>query len=347
MQNSRRSRAVTLKDLAEQSGLTTAAVSMILNGRGKFKVETVAKVREIAEKLNYVPNVNAYRLVKQQTNLIGLLVPNINAPFTIEVLCGVEAALKGSGYNLVIYSTTGKAEEEEKIYREIARGKQVDGIVVQLFDHSERRTKLFSSFQLPCVVIEADLKSLDSISVDNVLGAFEATEYLIKMGRKKIIFVYASQSTVMKERLEGYLSALKKHRIPPLKEHILEIESSEVEKFHFDEGVKIVRLVQEKIDKKEMPKFDAVFCANGDEVAAGVIRGLGTLNLRVPQDVAVIGYDDQPIARTAIPALTTVRQPIQEMGSKAVKFLLNRLENPKHKPQVLRINPELILRETA
>jgi LacI family transcriptional regulator len=338
----------TLKDVAREAGITPAAVSMILNGRGKFKEATVAKVRRIAERLSYVPNASAYRLVKQQTNLIGLLVPSMVEPFTIEVLRGVEEALKGSGYNLVIYSTAGNNErEEEKIYRNIARGKQVDGLVVQLFDHTEKRTKVYASYQLPCAVIEADIKTIDSVSVDNVRGAFEATEYLIKLGRRRILFPYASSSTVMSERLEGHLAALKKYKLPIRDDLLIKVLYETEEKFNFNEGVKLIEELLKKVKEQSMPMVDALFCANGDEVATGAVRALLQHGFRVPADVAVIGFDDQPIARIALPALSTVRQPIRQMGRAAVEFLMRRLQYPAQKPQSLRVAPELILRETA
>ncbi|MFN3385111.1 MAG: LacI family DNA-binding transcriptional regulator [Candidatus Thermochlorobacter sp.] len=351
MKSSRKSQkngTATLKDVAKLAGLTPAAVSMILNGRGKFKESTVAKVRRIAEQVNYVPNASAYRLVKQRTNLIGLLVPSMVEPFTIEILRGVEEALKGTPYNLVIYSTAGNDEQaEETIYRNIARGKQVDGLVVQLFDHTERRTKVYASYQLPCAVIEADLKSLDSVSVDNVKGACEATDYLIRQGRQRIVFPYASASTVMSERLEGHLTALRQHGLPIQDELLIKVLYETEEKFNFNEGVKLIERLLQKVRQGEMKMFDAVFCANGDEVAAGVVRTLIQHHIKVPHDVAVIGFDDQPIARIVTPALTTVRQPVRQMGRTAVEFLLRRLENPKQSPQSMRIVPELIIRETA
>ncbi|MDW8436933.1 MAG: LacI family DNA-binding transcriptional regulator [Chloroherpetonaceae bacterium] len=335
--------AVTIKDVAARAGLTPAAVSMILNGKGTFKEETIMKVKRIVRELNYVPNVNATRLVKRETKLIGLLVPSMAEPFTIEVLRGIESQIRNSGYNLVIHSTVGRPKSEEEIYRDIARSRQVDGIVVQLFDHNQNRTQEFIQHKLPCVVIEADLKELDSISVNNYAGGFRATDYLARKGKKKILLVYGPlPSTVMSERRRGYEAALKKHNIRLSQKLLFEApyKISEMRQ----QGSEVIESFARK--SKELP-FDAVFCAAGDEMAIGIVTALLELGYRIPKDVAVVGFDDQPIAQLISPHLTTIRQPIQKMGATAIDFLLHRIKHPDAPIQSRRLEPELIIRETA
>ena len=335
--------AVTIKDVAKMAGLTPAAVSMILNGKGTFKEETIKKVKKIVRDLNYVPNINATRLVKQETKLIGLLVPSMAEPFTVEVLRGIESQIRNSGYNLVIHSTTGRPKSEEEIYSDIARSRQVDGIVVQLFDHNQNRTQEFIQHNLPCVVIEADLKELDSISVNNYEGGFRATDYLVRKGKKKILLVYGPMpSSVMSERRRGYEAALKKNKIRLSQKLLLEVpyKISEMRQ----QGSEVIENFIRK--SKELP-FDAVFCAAGDEMAIGIVTALLEHGYQIPKQIAVIGFDDQPIAQLISPHLTTVRQPIQKMGATAFDFLLQRIKSPDAPKQSRRLEPELIVRETA
>lgn len=338
-----KSAATTIKDVAALAGITPAAVSMILNGKGTFREETIKKVKKIARELNYVPNVNATRLVKRETKLIGLLVPSMAEPFTVEVLRGIESQMRNSSYNLVIHSTVGRPKSEEEIYRDIARSRQVDGIVVQLFDHNHNRTQEFIQHDVPCVVIEADLKELDSIAVDNFEGGFRATDYLARKGKTKILLVYGPMpSTVMSERRRGYEAALKKNKLRMSQRLLFEApyKISEMRQ----QGREAIEQFAQK--NKRLP-FDAVFCAAGDEMAIGIVTALLERGYRIPKDVAVIGFDDQPIAQLVSPHLTTVRQPIQKMGATAIEFLLNRIKNPSAPIQRRLLVPELIIRETA
>jgi DNA-binding LacI/PurR family transcriptional regulator len=344
MKNQIHNGRVTIKDVAKAAGLTPAAISMILNDKGSFKEATVKKVKRIVEQLNYVPNINATRLVKQETKLLGLLVPSMAEPFTVEVLRGIESHIRNSGYNLVIHSTSGRPKSEEDIFRDIARSRQVDGMVIQLFDHNPKRTQEFLSHQLPCVVIEADTKELDSISVNNYEGGYQAAQYLLKHGRKNILIVYGPlPSDVMTERCRGYEAALLRQKIKPPQRLKLEVDYKISEMRQ--QGVEVVEKFLKK-NSKQLP-FDAVFCAAGDEMAIGVVTALQEHGVRVPEDVAVIGYDDQPIAQLIRPTLTTIRQPIREMGATAVEFLIHRIKNPDSPHQHKHLEPQLIVRETA
>jgi DNA-binding LacI/PurR family transcriptional regulator len=266
-------------------------------------------------------------------------------PFTVEVLRGIESHIRNSGYNLLIHSTAGRPKSEEDIYHEIARSRQVDGMVVQLFDHSEKRTNEFLRNDMPCVVIEADLKELDSISVNNFEGGFQATNYLLKTKRKKILLVYGPMpSSVMQERQRGYQEALRRLKINPSLRLMLEVDYKISEMRQ--QGVEVIENFLKRKKSKSLP-FDAVFCAAGDEMAIGIVTSLIENGYRVPEEVAVIGFDDQPIAQLVRPYLSTVRQPIREMGATAVEFLIYRIKNPDSPHQHKYLEPQLVLRETA
>lgn len=382
--------APTIKDLAKAAGLTPAAVSMILNGRGKFKRETVERVRRLARELNYVPNANAYRLVKKETKLIGLLVPSLAEPMTVEILRGVEERTSGTDYGIVLFNTINSESREEEIYQRIARSRQVDGIVVHLFDHTERRTKQYTSHQCPCVVIEAELKELDSVSVGNYHGSVAAVEFLLKKNRTRILLVYGPiPSNIMTERKRGYEAALRKHGLRPSKS--LELEVPYLTGRMYRQGVELADTLIMLADKRSaaatteivatmdvvataksvvkksgvkpdansshtslallppLPPlpFDAIYCAAGDEVAAGLITGLTKQGYRVPDDVSIIGFDDQPVAERVSPSLTTVRQPIREMGATAIDFLLRRIQTPDAPFSHKKFEAHLVVRESA
>ncbi|MBC8044177.1 MAG: LacI family DNA-binding transcriptional regulator [Rhizobacter sp.] len=337
-----KSGVATIKDIARSASLTPAAVSMILNGKGKFKESTVKTVQRIARDLRYVANASASGLVKRQTRLIGFLVPSMAEPFTVEILRGLEERLHHFGYDLVLYNTIGNEDHLETLYQRIAGARRVDGIVVQMFSHTERQMKAYMSHLLPCVLIEGEAASIDSITVDNYAGAFAATEYLIRKNRKRILFICGELLTnVMIDRKRGFLDAMKKHAIRTPKSLMFEInyENSRMRQ----KGMEII----EHFDLTKPLPFDAAFCAAGDEVAAGMIRDLLDHRYRVPQDVAVVGFDDQPIAQIVSPSLTTVRQPIREMGATAINFIINRLQSAAIKPQHKVFKAELIIRDST
>ncbi|MBC8045090.1 MAG: LacI family DNA-binding transcriptional regulator [Rhizobacter sp.] len=335
-------KATIMQDIAREANLTKSSVSMILSGKGKFREQTVRRVQRIAKQLRYVPHAGARSLTQGGSNLIGLLVPNIGEGFTVEIMRGIEERLTDLGYDLVLYNTIGKEDRQEELYHRIASGRKVDGIVVQMFNTSEKQIEEYATHYLPCVVLETETKKLDSVFIDNYDGAFRATKYLIKQGRTRILFVYGSlPSSVMLERLRGHIDALKAARIKPLPELQLAM--------HY--GTKEIRLqnirVMQAYDLTRPLPFDAIFSAAGDEVAVGMLRDLTEHRYRIPQDVAIIGFDDLPIAGLSVPSLTTVRQPIQEMGATAIDFLISRIKTPGRKPRCKKLKTELVLRGSA
>jgi DNA-binding LacI/PurR family transcriptional regulator len=335
-------KAVTMKDIAREAGLTKSAVSMIVNGKGKFNEETVSRVKKIIDRLGYVPHAAASRLARGGTSLIGLLVPNIGENFTVEILRGVEKGLVDSGYDLVLYNTINSENREAELYHRIASSRQVDGIIIQMFNRSAEHIRQYCRYPLPSVLLETNTDKLNCVYLDNFEGAFKATEHLIKKNRRQILLVYGTlPSTVMDERRAGYLAALKKHRIKPNARLQLTIEFSTREMRE-----KEIRPLAPFDNMKPLP-FDAVFCAAGDEVASVIAADVLRQRYRIPQDVALVGYDDQPIAQTIFPMLTTVRQPIQKMAAAAVETLLAHIKKPASPLKQRAFETELILRDST
>ncbi|WP_349409634.1 LacI family DNA-binding transcriptional regulator [Pseudalkalibacillus sp. SCS-8] len=331
----------TIKDIAKSAGVSVTTVSRALNGYSDVSEKTRAKIKQIANELSYSPNGVARSLVMNRTHTIGLLVSELNRQgskdnFTFEILCGINDFSSKSGYDLVLFSTSS-AEQKLKTYTQLCRERQVDGVILQGIKTDDPYLEEVLESDIPCVLIDIPIRHdrVGSITTDNRYGAKSATEHLIQLKHRNIAMINGhGQAFVSQERLTGYKNALDNASIPYKDEWVINGQ--------FDEDIakeKTIELL------KKYPEITAIFCAS-DLMALGVLRAAKELELNVPTDLSVAGYDDIILANYATPSLTTVSQDIYQMGYEAASLLVDMLDR-QSSPQQRILPTKLIKREST
>jgi len=331
---------VTIKDIAKRVGVTPATVSMVINNSPKISQRTKEKVMQAIKEMNYHPNYIGRSLVKGKTNNIAVVASFFASLFALESVRGIEQNLRKTQYNLILYSTRGIEENERDMLKRIFYERRADGIVIISLKAEKELVEEFKKDDVPIVFIEEIVEGAPTVKFNNIKGAYMATEHLIKKGRKNIAFVggAADKELNADERLKGYREALEANGLP-----FDENNTIEVLNYSFEEGED---LVNELLSRSN--KFDAMFCAAGDITAIGVMDAAKNQGIIVPDDIAVIGYDDIYISNLTTPSLTTVRQPIAQMGMRAFDLLMDIIEKKAGSDnKIISFEPELVIRDSA
>jgi len=330
---------VTIKDIANKVGVTAATVSMVINNNKKISEPTREKVLKAIQEMNYHPNYIGRSLVMGKTDNICLVATSFTSFFSVELIKGVEQRLAGTKYNLSLYSTRGIAENEKDILGKIFYERRVDGVIGMTATFDKKLIEEFKNQEMPVVLVEQATESAPCVKVDNVKGAYIATDYLIKKGKKNIAIVMGQKgASNSDERQAGYEKAFADNGMQVSHDNIFRIVQ-----YSFEEGKEIMRKI---INSGK--KIDAIFSAAGDILALGIMTEAKIHNIRIPDDLAVIGYDDLYMATLITPALTTVKQPISEMGMQALDMLLNIIEKKTSEAsRVISFEPSLIIRDSA
>jgi LacI family transcriptional regulator, galactose operon repressor len=303
----------TINDIARRAGLSKASVSRALNGKQDVDPETRKRVLKLAAQMGYVPSASARALSNGRSSSLGLLVPTLTWPWILEVLRGVAEEIERSGYSLILYTTSGGEDSEREFMAQVVPAGAVDGLVLVIplgmLDYIERLAK----GGLPIVAVDdrGHYPDLPTVATTNIEGGRTATSHLIEQGRKRIAMLNGPHDFgCNRDRLEGYKSALQQAG--------LRFDPHRVTDSDFKEtgGASAMTTLLEAD-----PRLDAVFVAN-DVMAFGAMRALRNSGRRVPDDVAVVGFDDIPASAMTHPPLTTVRQPLYEMGRTAASMVM-------------------------
>ncbi len=324
----------TLLDVAHRAGVSASTVSRILNGTAKVAEDKRQKVLEAIQALNFTPNQMAQHLKSGNSMTIGIVVQDISSPFFDEALRGVDEGLKGTGYTSVIVSGHWNAEEEEERIR-LLLARKVDGIILLSGRLSDEAVLRYAS-RRPIVSTGRNLQTRNAIGfkIDNEYGAFLAVHHLIQLGHRRIAFVTGpADHADAADRLKGYVRALTEAHI--------EIDQNLIAAGNFHE-VSGLSAVGDLLAKGQ--PFTAIFAAN-DLSAYGVRLGLYRKGIRVPEDISLVGFDDLPGSSYTAPPLTTIRQPIYEMGRIAIHCLLSLIEGKQVQREVPPV--QLVVRETT
>jgi DNA-binding LacI/PurR family transcriptional regulator len=335
---SRLTASATLEMVAAESGVSRSTVSRVVNGSPKVRPEVVQAVSAAIERLNYVPNRAARSLASRQTYAIALLVPErvktfFNDPFFASVVQGITTGMENSDYILNLLVSSSDPTRKTRRY---LRGGNVDGALV--VSHHTADTDLADLCDIMPVVFGgrpalADLASCHFVDIDNVQGARTAVDHLISIGRRRIATVTGPEDMrAGVDRRTGWADGLAAAGLPA--------EALAVGDFTEAGGAAATRALL-----ASHPEIDAVFVAN-DLMARGVVRVLLESGRTVPDDVAVVGYDDSPAATALRPELTTIAQPSELMGRRMAELLLALLRGEEPEPQKL-LPTTLVRRETA
>jgi LacI family transcriptional regulator len=311
--------SITIKEIARQLNISKSTVSRALRDSSEISEETKRKVMERAEQLNYAPNPIAISLLKNRTQTIGVIVPDIANRFYSSAIGGVEDIAYSRGYHTMIYQSHELLERELSASRHIAL-RRVDGLVVAISSQSENIDHFvyLQEQGIPVVLFDrvTDAMRTHKVRVDDYKGAFEATEHLISRGCKRIAHIAGPESvSITRFRLEGYKDALKKHNIVFQEEWVLHTEITQ--QGGTERTYQLMAL-------RERP--DAIFGAS-DRITMGIHSALRQLGYTMPDDVAVIGFCDLAMSSLLDPPVSSVTQPSFEMGQQATSLLLDLIES--------------------
>lgn len=316
--------------------MSSATVSRALTGRGYVREELREKILQVARELDYQPNSLARGLITKQSYTIGLVLPDITNPFFPAVARGVEDVAQRNGYNVILCNTDGNPRKEAS-YLGVLRSKQVDGVIFTTSQVSARHVERLLDAGTPVVLADRRVKiDCDFVVVDNIEGAYLATQHLIALGHSAIGVITGPQKvTTSTERIEGYRRALQESGVKMRDELILEGD------YRQHSGYRHAKSLLKLGDPPT-----AIFACN-DLMAIGVLAALEEEGIRVPEEVAVVGYDDTLLASVVRPGLTTVAQPKYEMGAIACELLIDRIRAKDRPTQQVILKPQLIIRESS
>lgn len=333
---------VTITDIAQAAGLSPATVSLVLNNRpSRISEGTKNKIRTLAQEMGYRPSIAAVNLRTRRSYTLGLVIPDIRNDYYATYAKGLEDYCQEMNWSMVL-CTTNQNPLREKQYIEALYAQNIDGIALLTTPSSAdgsiyvSNRKLLLSMNVP--IIQADLTSyeepINAVICDHEKGGYIATRHLLSLGHRKIVFIIGPSC------LEGSQSRLKGCK-KAFKNYNLEWNDSLVY-----EGDYTYKSGLDGIDYLCDKEFTAVFAFN-DLMAYGVYNGLAKYNLSVPEDISVIGYDDHFLSAILTVPLTTVRQPIYEMGKEAARILIHAAEHPDAKPVITNFDLKLILRKST
>jgi LacI family transcriptional regulator len=338
MSRPRTKRKVTIKDVAREAGVSYSTVSRVVNDYKYVNPDTREKVAEAMERLGYIANQQARSLVKGRSQVIGLLIHSFETSYVAEIVRGIDDAIAEAQYDLLLYTTHRRAERETTYVLNIVHG-LADGLLVVLPRGAETYMDSLSKQNYPFVLIDFQATSdgVYAVGATNWQGAFDATTHLIELGHTRIGFITGDLFVgSSEERLSGYRDALAANGLPF--EVDLICQGDFFKPKGFDAGRAFLAL--------DRPPT-AIFASN-DEMAFGVMEAALGLGYRVPEDVSIVGFDDIPQAADTHPALTTVRQPLREMGMAATRLLLDLIEETgEPEASSIKLPTELIIRQST
>lgn len=335
-----KTKAPTLKDIAQQLGLSISTVSRALRGMPEVNVETREAVLRLSKEVDYEPNMLATSLLKRQSNLIGVVVPNMDYFFSTAVKGMDEAALE-AGYTVVV------CQSNESYGREVANVQRllqshVDGFIVSLSsetqntDHFKRIVKK----NIPLVFFDRDCSDIDAtkILLDNYEGAFRAVSHLLERGYRRIAYLGARTNlSISNTREQGYRNAITQFG--------LTVDDSIIIHGDFDRDY-AYQIVKELLDKAEN-RPDAFFAVS-DRLAIGAFQAIKDLGLKMPKDIGLIGFNDEPIMSLLTPRVSSVAQPAFEMGKMAARLFIEQLNSDSNETSRVEVfNSKLNIRESS
>lgn len=328
---------ITIYDVAEKAGVSIATVSKVINDTGRISEKTRKKIHKIMEELEYQPSVVASALSGKSTFTIGLTLPDLANPYFAEIARAIEDRGREYGFNVFMCSTDNDARKEEEYYQLFMK-KRVDGIIMVSREKHDTMVKKIISEKVPLVMIAREIFSVPvtSVMVDDYYGGFQAGTHLLQQGHTQIAVITENlQEMGSKERLRGCTDAMKEAGIDF--NATLSIEGG----YTLESGKKAMKQLLEQVDCPT-----AIFACN-DILAIGAMQAVRELGLQVPADISIVGYDNTILASIVDPPLTTIAQPMQEIGERSVALLVQQIQSKENVRQRVVLMPDLIVRSST
>jgi len=325
----------TISDIAKMTGLSKSTISAVLNSRPGVNAQTKRRVLEVIERVNYIPNEMARGLSNRNSATIGIIARDVTNPFYAKIFRAVEKVADHHSYSVLLSNTDGDMERESRLLKSLI-GKRVDGIILDLNEDNLESILELKKSKIPFVVFGTNGLKLqaDCVYANDTKGAFEATEYLIQQGHRKIGYVSGQKNSIYsRHRMDGIKDAFLKHDIAYNGTYMFE------EAKNLEDGYQVGQRLLQLQDRPT-----AVIAYN-DLVAAGIIKAFTAAGRSIPQDLSVVGFDD--IDMMVFP-LTTVSIPVYEMGEQAAMLLFDRIHGNEDKPYAsITMDTKLIVRDSV
>lgn len=329
---------VTIRDVAKRAGVSAITVSRVINSSGVVNTATRERINRAIEEMGYVPNSLAKSFRSKQTCLIALVVSDITNPFWTTIARGVEDTSEKNGFHVILCNSDENPEKEAN-YLNVLLQRRVDGIIIAPTTNDKNQFLMLKRHALPCVLLD---RRVDGFKCDTVVsagreGARKMTHHLLRLGYRRVAIVAGPPTiSTAQERVEGYRQALQENQVP--------IDASLIvrDTYRQDSGYESVKQLL-----KQESRPEAIFAGN-NFIAIGALHAIRELGLRIPEDVALAGFDDIPQGSLISPALTVVSQPAYEMGVSATESLISRLSGKyRGRPRDIVFDTSIIIRESC
>ena len=332
---------ITIADIAGKAKVSRMTVSRVLNGNGYVAEETKEKIKKIIDELNFQPNLIARSLSSQKTKTIGVLIPKTEKLFLdnymAQVLSGISDGAQEKDYKIMLVPVN-LDDLSKGLYLNFVKSRLYDGLILLKAKINDPCLPELVESGFPSIVVnyKKHRDNFNFVDSENIKGTETALEYLLKKGHKRIAFVAGSMDeTNARDRLKGYKNFLKKHRLAYNKDYVANGEFNQEKAY--ERAGKLLELKQ---------KPTAIFCSD-DYMAMGVIQRIKESGLSVPEEIAVMGFDNIEIGAFYTPALTTVKQPMYDIGKSSFEALLGLINHQKESPVRITLQTELVIRESA
>lgn len=327
----------SIADVAEQAGVSTATVSRVLSGHPHVSDSLREKVNGVARALGYRPNRVARNLRTQRTQLIGLIVSDIQNPFYTSMVRAVEDVAYQQQYSLLLCNSD-EDPEKEQFYIEFMRDERVAGVIASPTSEATTSMQALHEAGIPVVAIDRRSSStpVDTVMLDHEKAALELTQHLISFGHQRIGAIVGNmQTTSGAERMKGYLSAMRGAGLTPDPELIRQIKPNEKEGY---------QAALSLLSQAAPPT--ALFTGN-NLISMGALKAIQAKQLRIPDEISIAGHDDLPWMTLIQPALTVAAQPIYEMGRQATELLMSRIQGDVEPVREVRLQPTMMIRQSC
>lgn len=329
-----------MEDIARKAGVSRSTASRVVNDHPNVSDDVRQRVLQVIQETGYQPHAAARTLASQRSWMIGLILPRavsnfFTDPYYPRLTQGIASACNQNNYTLSLFLVSTR-EDEEKIFPRVARKGFLDGLLIQSGQIGDHLIDRLMNTDIPLMIIGRPFhpKGVSYVDVDNVDATQRAVNHLISLGYKRIGTIAGpSNSTVGIDRMEGYLKALQDNEIAKDDSIIIEADFTELDGYH-------------AMQKLLPAKPDAIFAAS-DIIALGAMRAVKDAGLKVPDDVAFVGFDDQPLPTKPDPELTTIRQPVYRLGGRAVETLIELIENGADAARSIIMETQLIVRQSC
>lgn len=334
---------ITIYDIAEKLNLATSTISRALKDHPSISDKTIKKVKKTAEEMGYVPNTLAAGLRGNKTNTIGVLIPTVTQPFLSSLISGIEITAQKSGYNVIIMQSHDSYEEEVSMAKSLYSSR-VSGVISSLAMET-RDTSHFQQFvsnNIPLVFVDRVPKDFNTfrVIIDNYAAGYKATKHLIEQGCTRIAHLTAGSEfgNLYSERKRGYVDALKDNNLPLIEELIVNLKT-----VTYEEGAKASNKL---FDLPNPP--DGIF-ASGDIIAVSAIQSAKKRGIKIPEELAIIGFNNDPISQIIDPNLSTITHPAAKMGKASAEIILKNIKSNKKDEvkEITFLNTEVLVRESS